>query len=96
MAAETLARLSAGLAARQYSSVELTREALARVERSQPPFSGLIESWFQNPKGLIGNAATDAVATISHEKIDVVGIEFAVARLAERSKEGHRRGSFFQ
>ena len=42
MAAATLARLSAGLAARQYSSVELTREALARVERSQPQLNALI------------------------------------------------------
>ena len=36
MAAATLAHLSAGLAARRYSSVELTRETLARVDRSQP------------------------------------------------------------
>ena len=42
MAAETLARLSAGLAARQYSSVELTRDALARVERSQPQLNALV------------------------------------------------------
>jgi aspartyl-tRNA(Asn)/glutamyl-tRNA(Gln) amidotransferase subunit A len=38
----TLARLAAGLAARQYSSVELTRDALARVERSQPQLNALI------------------------------------------------------
>ena len=34
MAAATLARLSAGLAARKYSAVELTREALTRIERT--------------------------------------------------------------
>ena len=42
MAAETLARLSAGLATRQYSSVELTREALSRIERSQPQLNALV------------------------------------------------------
>ncbi|MEO6185722.1 MAG: Asp-tRNA(Asn)/Glu-tRNA(Gln) amidotransferase subunit GatA [Steroidobacteraceae bacterium] len=42
MAAATLAELSAGLAAKQYSSVELTREALARVEKSQPQLNSLI------------------------------------------------------
>jgi aspartyl-tRNA(Asn)/glutamyl-tRNA(Gln) amidotransferase subunit A len=42
MAAETLARLSAGLATRQYSSVELTREALSRIERAQPQLNALI------------------------------------------------------
>jgi hypothetical protein len=39
-----------------------------RIERSQASFTRLIEAWFQNPKGQIGNAATDAVAAISHEK----------------------------
>jgi aspartyl-tRNA(Asn)/glutamyl-tRNA(Gln) amidotransferase subunit A len=42
MAAATLAQLAAGLAARKYSSVELTREALARVEKSQPVLNSLI------------------------------------------------------
>jgi aspartyl-tRNA(Asn)/glutamyl-tRNA(Gln) amidotransferase subunit A len=42
VAAETLARLSAGLAARQYSSVELTRDALARIERTQPQLNALV------------------------------------------------------
>jgi len=42
MAAETLARLSAGLAARQYSSVELTREALSRIDRAQPQLNALV------------------------------------------------------
>jgi aspartyl-tRNA(Asn)/glutamyl-tRNA(Gln) amidotransferase subunit A len=42
VAAATLAELAAGLAARKYSSVELTREALARVARSQPGLNSLI------------------------------------------------------
>ena len=42
MAAATLAQLAAGLAGKQYSSVELTREALARVEKSQPQLNALI------------------------------------------------------
>ena len=42
MAAATLAELSAGLAAKQYSSLELTREALSRVEKSQPLLNSLI------------------------------------------------------
>jgi aspartyl-tRNA(Asn)/glutamyl-tRNA(Gln) amidotransferase subunit A len=42
MTAPTLAALSAGLKARQYSSVELTRAALARVERSQPQLNALV------------------------------------------------------
>ena len=42
MTAPTLAALSAGLKARQYSSVELTRAALARVERSQPQLNTLV------------------------------------------------------
>jgi aspartyl-tRNA(Asn)/glutamyl-tRNA(Gln) amidotransferase subunit A len=42
MAATTLAGLAAGLAGKQYSSVELTREALARVGKSQPELNTLI------------------------------------------------------
>ncbi|MDR2214837.1 MAG: Asp-tRNA(Asn)/Glu-tRNA(Gln) amidotransferase GatCAB subunit A, partial [Nevskiaceae bacterium] len=42
MSVPTLAALSGGLATRQYSSVELTREALARIERSQPELNALI------------------------------------------------------
>src|SRR4249919_3730895 len=42
MAAATLARLAAGLAARQYSSLELTRDALVRIERAQPQLNALI------------------------------------------------------
>jgi aspartyl-tRNA(Asn)/glutamyl-tRNA(Gln) amidotransferase subunit A len=40
--APTLAALASGLASRQYSSVELTREALARIERSQPVLNALV------------------------------------------------------
>jgi aspartyl-tRNA(Asn)/glutamyl-tRNA(Gln) amidotransferase subunit A len=40
--AVTLARLAAGLAAKKYSSVELTREALARIGRAQPALNALI------------------------------------------------------
>jgi aspartyl-tRNA(Asn)/glutamyl-tRNA(Gln) amidotransferase subunit A len=42
VSAVTLAELSAGLAARRFSSVELTRESLARIERSQPQLNALI------------------------------------------------------
>jgi aspartyl-tRNA(Asn)/glutamyl-tRNA(Gln) amidotransferase subunit A len=42
MTARTLAQLSAGLAARQYSAAELTSEALARVRSSQPQLNALI------------------------------------------------------
>jgi aspartyl-tRNA(Asn)/glutamyl-tRNA(Gln) amidotransferase subunit A len=42
MAIQTIAGLAAGLAARKFSSVELTREALGRVERSQPGLNALI------------------------------------------------------
>jgi aspartyl-tRNA(Asn)/glutamyl-tRNA(Gln) amidotransferase subunit A len=42
MTARTLAQLSAGLAARQYSAAELTSEALARVCSSQPQLNALI------------------------------------------------------
>jgi aspartyl-tRNA(Asn)/glutamyl-tRNA(Gln) amidotransferase subunit A len=42
MAARTLAELAAGLAARKYSATELTREALARVERAQPALNALV------------------------------------------------------
>ncbi len=42
MTAPTLAALSAGLKTRQYSSVELTLAALARVERSQPQLNALV------------------------------------------------------
>jgi aspartyl-tRNA(Asn)/glutamyl-tRNA(Gln) amidotransferase subunit A len=42
VAAATLAQLAAGLAARKYSSLELTREALARVEKSQPLLNSLV------------------------------------------------------
>jgi aspartyl-tRNA(Asn)/glutamyl-tRNA(Gln) amidotransferase subunit A len=42
MAAPTLADLAAGLAARRYSSVELCREALLRVARTQPTLNTLI------------------------------------------------------
>ncbi|MET0291752.1 MAG: Asp-tRNA(Asn)/Glu-tRNA(Gln) amidotransferase subunit GatA [Steroidobacteraceae bacterium] len=38
----TLAELSAGLASRRWSSVELTRESLARIERSQPVLNTLV------------------------------------------------------
>jgi aspartyl-tRNA(Asn)/glutamyl-tRNA(Gln) amidotransferase subunit A len=38
----TLAGLSAGLAAKKYSSVELTREALKRAEATQPALNALI------------------------------------------------------
>ncbi len=40
--AATLAQLSAGLAAGKYSSVELTRAALARVEQAQPQLNALV------------------------------------------------------
>ncbi len=40
--AVTLAQLSAGLAAGKYSSVELTRAALARVEQAQPQLNALV------------------------------------------------------
>src|SRR6185369_3630542 len=40
--ARTLAELAAGLAARKYSAVELTRDALARTERAQPQLNALI------------------------------------------------------
>ena len=39
-----------------------------RIEGSQASFGRLIEAWFQNLKGQIGNSAADAVATIGHEK----------------------------
>jgi aspartyl-tRNA(Asn)/glutamyl-tRNA(Gln) amidotransferase subunit A len=42
MAAATLAQLAAGLAGRKYSSLELTREALARIEKSQPELNSLV------------------------------------------------------
>ncbi len=42
MAAATLAQLAAGLAARRYSSLELTREALSRIEKSQPALNSLV------------------------------------------------------
>jgi aspartyl-tRNA(Asn)/glutamyl-tRNA(Gln) amidotransferase subunit A len=42
MMAATLAQLSAGLAAGKYSSVELTRAALARVEQAQPSLNALV------------------------------------------------------
>jgi aspartyl-tRNA(Asn)/glutamyl-tRNA(Gln) amidotransferase subunit A len=42
VAAATLAELAAGLAGRKYSSLELTREALTRVERSQPTLNSLV------------------------------------------------------
>jgi aspartyl-tRNA(Asn)/glutamyl-tRNA(Gln) amidotransferase subunit A len=38
----TLAGLAAGLAGKQFSSVELTREALARVEKTQPELNTLV------------------------------------------------------
>ncbi len=40
--AATLAQLAAGLAAGKYSSAELTRAALARVEKAQPQLNALI------------------------------------------------------
>src|SRR5262245_23103592 len=40
--AATLAQLSAGLAAGKYSSVELTRAALARVEKTQSQLNALV------------------------------------------------------
>jgi Asp-tRNA(Asn)/Glu-tRNA(Gln) amidotransferase A subunit family amidase len=40
--AASLAALAAGLAKRQYSSVELTREALSRIERSQPVLNAMV------------------------------------------------------
>jgi aspartyl-tRNA(Asn)/glutamyl-tRNA(Gln) amidotransferase subunit A len=40
--APTLAALAAGLAKRQYSSVELTREALARIGSSQPVLNAMV------------------------------------------------------
>jgi aspartyl-tRNA(Asn)/glutamyl-tRNA(Gln) amidotransferase subunit A len=42
VAAATLAQLAAGLAGRKYSSLELTREALTRVEKSQPTLNSLV------------------------------------------------------
>ena len=42
MTAATLTELSAGLAEGRYSSVELTRESLARIERSQGQLNALI------------------------------------------------------
>jgi hypothetical protein len=53
-----------------------------RPERGQPSLSGRpVEVWLQNLKGEIGDAATDAVAAGRHEKIDVVVIKLAIARL---------------
>jgi aspartyl-tRNA(Asn)/glutamyl-tRNA(Gln) amidotransferase subunit A len=40
--AVTLARLAAGLAGKKYSSVELAREALRRVQAAQPALNSLI------------------------------------------------------
>ncbi len=40
--AATLAQLAAGLAAGKYSSVELTRAALGRVEKAQPGLNALV------------------------------------------------------
>jgi aspartyl-tRNA(Asn)/glutamyl-tRNA(Gln) amidotransferase subunit A len=42
MTVATLTDLSAGLAAGRFSSVELTRESLARIERSQPQLNALV------------------------------------------------------
>src|SRR6059058_5106130 len=42
MSAATLTELSAGLAAGRFSSVELTRETLARIEGSQSQLNALI------------------------------------------------------
>ena len=42
MSARTLAQVAAGLAARKYSAVELTRAALARVQGSQPQLNSVI------------------------------------------------------
>jgi aspartyl-tRNA(Asn)/glutamyl-tRNA(Gln) amidotransferase subunit A len=42
VAAATLAQLAAGLAGRKYSSLELTREALTRAEKSQPTLNSLV------------------------------------------------------
>ena len=42
MTARTLAQLAAGLAARKYSSAELTQAALARVQGAQPRLNALI------------------------------------------------------
>jgi hypothetical protein len=57
------------------------------AERIQPSSCrGLVEFWFKSLKGEIGNAATNAMATKRHEKIDVVVIEFAIGRLTSRRK----------
>ncbi len=42
MTARTLAQLAAGLAARKFSAVELTREALARAQSLQPRLNALV------------------------------------------------------
>lgn len=42
MTVATLTDLSAGLAAGRFSSVELTRESLARIERTQPQLNALV------------------------------------------------------
>ncbi len=56
--AATLAALSAGLAAGKYSSVELTRAALERVERAQPELNVMISITAEG--ALADAAAADA------------------------------------
>jgi aspartyl-tRNA(Asn)/glutamyl-tRNA(Gln) amidotransferase subunit A len=56
--ARSLAQLSAGLAAGKYSSVELTRAALARVEKAQPQLNALVT--ITAPAALAQAAAADA------------------------------------
>jgi aspartyl-tRNA(Asn)/glutamyl-tRNA(Gln) amidotransferase subunit A len=56
--AATLAQLAAGLAAGKYSSVELTRAALARVEQAQPGLNALISVLAEG--ALADAAAADA------------------------------------
>ncbi len=58
MTAPTLAALAAGLAARRWSSVELTRELLGRIERSQPQLNAMVTVTAE--RALAAAAAADA------------------------------------
>ena len=58
MAAQTLAALAAGLKARKFSSVELTRAYLARIEQSQSRLNALVTVTAES--ALADAAAADA------------------------------------
>jgi len=62
--AATLAELAAGLAAGSYSSVELTRAALRRVEQAQPQLNALISITAEG--ALADAAAADARRAAGH------------------------------